>query len=212
LAFFKIQCIFLVMKKRTKCSPKPKISEPGMSISMLSAQVPAITTEPLALRSPSFESNCDAAKCAPVTAQAATKGATAHLQCTSAATKDPTEIGYGEHPDGSLIAPASNATSLDNCAPQTAASNLHEKGLKEFDPPLGRRTSQGIKVKPDYDEISARRLAGMKTFHCWQHYVDVNAGVPTYGKAMFYKLVRDHEKHQVSRTHPETPVHSLPIP
>lgn len=47
---------------------------------------------------------------------------------------------------------------------------------------------------------------------CWRQYVALNAGKRPYGKAMFYKLVNDHEKHRVSLTQPDASVHSLAIP
>ncbi|MES2242568.1 MAG: hypothetical protein V4639_06820 [Pseudomonadota bacterium] len=210
LALFGIHCLFVKTKTRIKCSPRLEMSKSSTSMAKMSEPLPGIAEEPLGLSSSGLNENYDNVDSFLANAQTAPIGIGVHVHCNSKDAKNSTDIGYGGHPgEVPPIPPTSNSTSRNPCA---AAKLACGEKLKEIVPPLDILTSQGVKAIPDYDEVSSRRLTGMSIMDCWKQYVALNAGKRSYGKAMFYKLVNDHEKHQVSLTQPDASVHSLAIP
>lgn len=211
LALFGIHCLFVKTKTRIKCDTRSEMSKSSTPMSKLSEPLPATAKEPLFLDSSEPDGNYDDADSVLANAHTTPIGVGVHAHSNSKDTKNLTDIGYGKHPSDvpPIPPPESNGTSRNPCA---AAKPAYGKNLKEIVSPLDILTSQGIKAIPDYDEVSARRLTGMSIMDCWKQYVALNAGKRSYGKAMFYKLVNDHEKHQVSLTQPDASIHSQAIP
>lgn len=125
--------------------------------------------------------------------------------------KDFEKTGDSNNLSSSLRTSAQKTPTLVACADKPATFGQYEKNLKKSDLPSRSKTSQSIKAKLDFDVIATQRQTGMSTFHCWEHYVAINARVPTYGKAMFYKLVKEQATYQAPHTRSDARVHSPPI-